>query len=450
MIHRIYNEWRKVLRLSATFLLAIFVLIACKKQIHTLGSSGIDEASLLAAGAIDTFSLETYSIFNDSFVTQNTGINLLGEMNDPVFGNVNAKFYTQLRLNAVSPNFGDTADIRMDSVVLAMVFSSYTGDFTKQTFEVYELNDAIDTAATYYEFSELNPKPKNLMDPAVGPLRPDPIASAIVDTVEVAPQLRLKLDTTFAKHMMGESTNNPTTYASNDNFLNYFKGLHIKTNNASLANGTGGVFGFNMSSSDSKMTVYYHRLEEVASVPTWVKKSYDFVISSASQNFNNVKITRGASANNGGKVQSALDNKANGMSEFYTQAFGIAGAVSIPGLSNIPKTAVIQKAILYLPIQYQTGSVFSPGTIVDFFQKTSEESNAVNFIYRSIAVSDFSKSVTHDIGAYVQEVVSGLTPNRPIYIYPSRYNTSANRIIFNGPNTMNKAKPKLYIIYTLF
>jgi Domain of unknown function (DUF4270) len=446
MIHRFTHEWRKVFTLSATFLLAVFLIVACRKKDTLVGSSGIDVNGLLAAGAVDTFTLETYSVLDDSINTKNPLLNVLGEMNDPVFGKMKNSFYTQLRLEAANPDFGDTNDIVMDSMVLAMQFSNYTGKLTPQTFEVYEVNEDIesDTAVKYYEFSSLSVKPTNLVAAGQGTITPEPIADAIIDTISVQPQLRIQLDTNFAKRLIGEAESGGTNFTSNDNFLNYFKGLYIKTNNAPQAVGTGGIFAFNMLSNASKVTMYFRRWELVNNVNTLVKKQFDMVINGSSTNFNRVErdIT-------GSKVEQALNNPSNGLVSFYTQVFGLRAAVKIPGLSNLPKTAIIHKAVLYLPIEYQTGSVYSPGSTVLMFEKLTEGGNTAVRWYTP-TVSDFTKSVTQDIGTFAQQIVSGLKENKPIYISPSRISTSGDRVIFNGPNTTNKEKPKLYIIYTEF
>ena len=446
MIHRIKSEWRKVFILSATFLLVLFVGTSCKKKITAVGSTGIDEAGLLAAGAVDTFSLETYSILDDSINTKNPGVNTLGEMYDPVFGKIKTSFFTQIRLESGNPAFGPLADIIMDSVVLSMQYSFYTGKLTPQTFEVYELSQAIssDTAVKYYDFSSLAVKPINLIQAGYGTIKPEPIADAVIDTTKVAPQLRLRLDTNFAKAMITEANSGSTSFANNENFMNYFKGLFITTNNSAQSPGEGGVFSFNMGSSASKLSMYFRRWETINGTPTLVKKEFSFLIDGSTQSFNRAEINRSGTA-----VEQALNVKSNGLTEFYAQAFGTRAVVKIPGLSNIPKTAIVHKAILMLPIQYQTGSPFTTGSVVRMVEKLNETSNLA-IDWPSAGVSDFSKSVTQDISAFAQQIVSGLSENKPLYIFPSRSTTSGDRIIFNGPNTLNKVKPKLYIIYTEF
>lgn len=445
MIHRFKHEWRMVSILSATFLWSVFFMSSCKKKDTFIGSSGLDEAALLAAGAIDTFTLETYSILDDSINTTNPTFNVLGEMNDPVFGKIKTSFYTQVLLEAGNPDFGDTNDIIMDSMVLAMQFNHYTGKLTPQKFEVYEVDEAFSADdSAYYEFDSLDLKPGNLVAPGQGTITPEPIADAIIDTESVQPQLRIPLDTNFGRKLIVEAMSGGTNFSNNDNFLNYFKGIYVTTNNAPQASGQGGVFGFNMRSSNSKITLYFRRWEIVNGTPTLVKKRYDFVINATSKSFNRAQFDR-----TGSLVKQVLDDHSKGLVSFYAQAFGTRAVINIPGLSNISKKAVIQKAILFLPVQYQTGSAYSVGSSVNMFFKESVSSNNASVLFLTPPpISDFTKSVTQDISASVQKIVSGVIKNQPIYIAPERSATSGDRIIFNGPNTGNKKKPKLYIIYT--
>jgi len=446
MIHRFYRKWRRASLLSATFLFTIFISVSCKKKESPIGGSAYDASELLNAGAIDTFTINTYTIVDDSIITRNPLLNVLGEMNDPVFGKVKAYFYSQIRLATANPVFGDLSQISIDSFVLALRFADYTGAQSTQTFEVYEVDEEIssDTAVKYYEFSTLAVKPTNLVMPGKGTFKPDPIGDAAVDTSLVAPQMRISLDTNLARSLMVAASNGSSTFTSNDNFTNHFKGIQIKTNNPSQSAGQGTVYSLDMRSASSKLTIYYKKLELVIGVLTPVRKSYDFVINENCQSFNHLEVER-----TGTKVQQCLDNPSNGLQEFYAQSFGVRGVIEIPGLSNLPKKAVIHKAVLDLPIQHQTGSIYSPGYQAFLFKKFSLTSNLSLVLYNSI-LNEFTKSITTDMRAYVQDIVSGKLDNDPIYISPSRSITAMDRIVFNGRNTLNKVKPKIYIIYTEF
>ncbi|MFT5581395.1 MAG: hypothetical protein ACI9G9_000645, partial [Psychromonas sp.] len=148
MTHKFCHPWRRVFQLSATFLLAISLSVSCKKKDTSIGANAIDQNSLLNGAKVDTFSLKSFSIIEDSVRTKNPAQNTLGSYVDPVFGKVDASIYTQIRLASSNPNFGNTSQIVLDSFVLAMRYSGFTGKNDPQTFEVYELEEEISSVTT--------------------------------------------------------------------------------------------------------------------------------------------------------------------------------------------------------------------------------------------------------------------------------------------------------------
>ncbi len=85
--------WRKVGILSATFLSLFFLLSACNKADSVLGLNALDPSDLLNANQVDTFTLETYTIVEDSVITDNPAFSLLGSYNDPQFGTFDASLH---------------------------------------------------------------------------------------------------------------------------------------------------------------------------------------------------------------------------------------------------------------------------------------------------------------------------------------------------------------------
>ena len=117
--------WRKSITLSATFLLALFVSVSCKKKINTIGQNTINQNEILGSNGTDTFSINTYTVNDrmDSLATSSAVYGILGSYNDPEFGTVNAEIYTGVKLKAFSPNFGTISAITVDSVVLSLKYS---------------------------------------------------------------------------------------------------------------------------------------------------------------------------------------------------------------------------------------------------------------------------------------------------------------------------------------
>lgn len=433
--------WRKGLFLSATFLL--FVLIAstgCKKKETSLGKDTIDQNNLLSSAGIDTFQLKTFTIGVDTVISDNPSYALLGSYNDPIFGQVNAEFYTQLRLEGTNPDFGDLNTIAIDSFVLGLEYAGYYGETGYQTFEVYEITDpnGLSLDSTYYSFSTLAVSSTNLMAPGKEVVKLDENTTTVIGSDTVDSQLRLHLDTNKARTLLEDAMiNNPTAFSSNEEFANYFKGLLVRTNNGPQLSGEGGVFYFNLNDAYTKATIYYTQ--------AGVQKTFDFLINSNAADFNHVDIDY-----TGTNVETVINDTVSGMTEFYAQSFGARAVIQIPGLSNIPKNAIIHSAVLELPIQHQTGTKYEPSNDASIATRTSSTVDQLVGVNALATYVSSSKQYEVDLRAFIQAIVNEELDNTEIIISPLLFITSMERIVFNGPNTNNKAKPKLRVLYTEF
>lgn len=430
------------------FLLLSFVIIqSCKKKDSLVGKDTINQDDLLNATVIDTFSLNTYTIWEDSVITSTSSVALLGNYVDPVFGSVDASFYTQLRLPSTNPNFGDLATIVVDSFVLGLKYSEVYGTLEDQTFEIYELADTMDVSTIYYSFDSKAIKSNNLIDPNRSTLTPDPFKDIKIDTSTFDPQLRLYIDTNLAKQFMSEANNSTGSFASNAAFASYFKGLYVKSA-SNFSSGQGAVFSFDINDPISKLTIYYKQ--------AGVKKTFDFLINSSAAKFNHLNID-----NTGTSVESVVNYPSTGNDYFYTQAIASRGVVEIPGLENLGNNIIIHEASLLLPVTYQEGDNYGPGLDVNF--ATNMESTSRLFSVGAGIYDEINSYFKVDLKSYVQAKVSKqkypvtidgveldlLIDGSKIYIYPKKYNSSVNRIIFYGPNSTSY-KPKLTLKYTEF
>lgn len=430
--------WRKGIVLSATFLSIALVSVSCKKKENLIGSNTIDQNDILSSGGIDTFSLITYTFKEDSTQTKNNVVSLLGSYNDPSFGMVNAEIYTQLHIQSNAPNFGDLSTIAVDSFVLGLVYSGYYGKKGDQTIEVFEITDAagIHKDSSYYAFSTLSTSATNLVAPGYEVLSMDPDKVTIINDIEVPSQLRIYLDTNKARSIIEDTESDPASFATTAAFTEYFKGLRIRTSNGAQSSGQGGVFYFNLKASSSKLTIYYTQ--------AGVKKTYDFYINGETTHFNYVNMN-----NTGKRVQDVINSPSLGQVEYYAQAFKSRAAIEMPGIVNIPSNAVVHSAIMEIPVSHQTGVEYEPAGAVAVLREDPD--NPGKYIAIGNAVySSVKKNYSFDLRFHVQRVVSGEIENSKLVISPLFFNSSGDRIIFNGSQTANKMKPKLRILYTEF
>jgi len=429
--------WRKGLVLSATFLFSIFLIVSCKKKENSIGENTIDQNELMFSDGIDTFQLTTYSYVDDSIITDNAPFAVLGSYNDPVFGNFDAGFYTQFRLEKFNLDLGDLSTVVVDSFILSLEYIGQYGKAGVQNVEVYEITEDMFLDSTYLSDGVLLTDPLDLVFPGMNAINFDENAMTVVgeDTLAQS-QLRIPLSTSKAKSIFIDAMSGGGYFADNDAFLDYFKGLYVTTNNTMQLPGEGGVGYFNLNDPSSKMTIYYTQ--------NGVQQEYNFQINSSCADFNRVEVDDVAGPNN------ILGDNTVGQNQFYAQAFGMRAAVEIPGLSSIPRNSIIHKAILELPVEYQTGGLYDPGTDASIATNLEIGGTKLYGVNTIGDYSDFRKSFEIDIRSYAQAIVNDEIVNTRLIISPILHNTSAERIIFNGPSTTNKDKPKLYILYTEF
>ena len=426
-----------MIRSIALFFLCFFAIIACKKKEYQLGSDVIDPSSILSGTSIDTFSLVTYSILEDSVISDNPANVVLGAYQDPIFGNYKASIYTQLRLAGVDPNFGDPSLIVIDSFVLALEYVGYYGDLDPQTFEAYELEESLSLDSTYYSFSSIPHSATNLVPTDKATITPNTSSPTIVGEDSLAPQLRIHLDTNLARSLITEATSGSTTFSSNDEFLSFFKGLHIKTNNPAQSQGEGAALYLDINDPSSKATIYFRQEGE----PT----TYDLLINSDCADFTKVLIDQ-----IGSDVEQVIIDSTQGQDTYYAQAFGARAALSIPGLLDLPQNIIIHRADLSLPIQFQTGYKYQPGSNVSVATRVDSLSQGLINVGIVGVYNPTQKSFDLNIRDYVQSIVNKELPLTELLVSPLFFINSAERIIFNGSKTINKMKPKLTITYTSY
>jgi hypothetical protein len=417
--------------------LCFVAFISCKKKEYALGSDVIDASTILNGTSLDTFTLRTYSIEEDTVISDNPANVVLGSYVDPTFGAYSASFYTQLRLAGVDPNFADPSEIVIDSFVLALEYVGYYGALDPQTFEVYELEESLSLDSTYYSFSNLAHSATNLVPAENATVTPNTSSPTIVDGDSLAPQLRIHLDTNMARSLIVEAASANGTFSSNEAFLDFFKGLHIKTNNNSQLPNEGAALYLDINDPSSKATIYFKQNGEAT--------SYDLLMNSDCADFTHVELDASNTS-----LDEVIADSTLGQNEFYAQAFGSRAAVSIPGLLSLPENIIIHRADLTLPIQFQTGYKYQPGNNLSVATRIDSSSTQLANIGVIGVYNSLDKNFNINIRDYVQSIVNKELTLTELVVSPLFFINSAERIIFNGSNTINKMKPKLTITYTSY
>ena len=424
--------WRKTILFFAAFFCLTTSFTSCKKKNNPIGSEALSSGSIMNSQGIDTFKIKTYTVEEDTVFTMDPEFNLIGSYNDEVFGTVEASFYTQLTLSGFSPDFGDINNLVVDSAVMAFEFGGYYGNLNQQLFEVYELNESLTRDSSYTRSSVIQTSTQNLVPTAnnEGLITPNTEKRAIVGNDTLNPQLRIPLDNVFAKNLLTIAE----TAASDVDFVESFKGLHFKVNNGLLSPGEGSVIYLATTKPASKLTVYYTEGGQ--------QGSFDFIVTGKAIDFNHT-LTDYSNT----RVQQVIDNNSLGDEEYYAQAFSTRAKIDFNSINDLPENVIIHSATLELPVNYYVGSNFYPSSEVNVSAQLFENDDR-KYVVTSVPYNKTKKSYVIDLRTYVQNIIKGEIRNNGLFISPKKYNTTVERLIFNGANSTNKKQPKLSIVYT--
>jgi len=201
----------------------LFIAVACEEP-DEIGLNLIEDPEDLKSTDLK---LTAYSTREDSVPTNYTAKNLLGFLEDPVFGSTKASIYCEFRLREDSLDLGENPVL--DSVLLKLYYADkgyYGNRFTPQNIKVYELSENFpQEKSTFYSTFELPFKAQPLADTIAMPLPDDDVPVGEGDTL--SPHLRIRLSEEFGQKLIdGSGTEH---FANNEKFIEYFKGLNIRS-----------------------------------------------------------------------------------------------------------------------------------------------------------------------------------------------------------------------------
>lgn len=280
---------RAIAKSLGTILLGLIVFSSCQKinEATDLGSDLIPPID-----NINTFdTILTVQAFNDTFEAPEDSIfharaeeHFLGLINnDPIFGKTDARVMVELKpANYGRYPFGRKDSLLIDSIVLVLNYVESYGDTTiPQTVNVYEMdqsnNFTIDSAyilrANFIYPAITNPAPLG-----TGTFIPSTLNDSIKafqDTTNN--QLRIKLDTNFARRLFNYDTTN--AYKNDSIFKSLFKGFAIQ----SMSSGNA-IVGLNLGGANTKLAFYYRQPKKTGTLDSSTVSYFNFTALSAAAN----------------------------------------------------------------------------------------------------------------------------------------------------------------------
>ncbi len=424
------------------------LLTSCKKEGNLFPEFNNEN---LTVHFTDTLNLLTSLLKDDSVRTDVASLNLLGIYNDTIMGFASSSFYTEITLSGANVNFGNNAII--DSAVLSLKYASptslYGSYYDPMSINVYRLNEQLSQSAYYcYHTADYSSYPTPLGSLTYLPYMNDSLQ--IIqngDTVWQEPHIRIKLDNTFGQELLNAG-NNTNSIANNSALKTIVNGLYITPTTSvatsTLAKGHGSIIYFDVNSSLSTLTLYYHN-------DLGTGKSYSFLINSESKKFNHFEHNY-----TGTDVEKQLSRVGFDPTITYVQSMGgVKTKLSIPNLRNLSKDGkiIINKAEVIFTINAGTGINLAP---IPTLALTGINSNG-----ESVFLTDFfegatyfggnynssSQTYTFNIARHIQELVNNNATDYGLYLISSGSSVMANRSIINSFNHPSN-KIQLNITYS--
>ncbi len=264
----------KSFRLLANLIMLILLIaVSCKKEPGQIGMNLQPESDKINVVFSDTTTLIAYSKIVDSIRSDEATLNLLGSYFDPVFGPNTAAFQVQARLSKTSYDFG-TAPV-LDSLILTLrIYDVYGDSLFEQHIVVYELDEAIYIDSSYYSTSTTVVKPTLLADVSFVPNIND---SVVIDGDTLIPHQRIHLDEITTELGDRLLTADGDVMSNSTDFLEFFRGLRVKSEITSI---DGGIMYVDLVNTMSRMILYYHN-EDTDSL------KYDYLFTDHSARYNN-------------------------------------------------------------------------------------------------------------------------------------------------------------------
>jgi hypothetical protein len=246
----------------AIFPTLVILLASCHKNTSPVGVNILPNSDQLGAAYAEVSASSSFSMFDDSVYTKDiSNSNMLGSINDPVFGRSDASIYSSFEPPGSIVQGALGVNPVLDSLVLTLVYATGVasmGDTTQPlSLDVFPLTERIYRDSSYYSGRNIGyDKNYSLIEGGHGktfyPYIHTHIKANKDDQVYTYAEIRVPL-----RKELGEMLFNYSYLGSVSAFQNVFYGLFITTNRSILPQPSyGSIFYVDMNA--SSILMYYH------------------------------------------------------------------------------------------------------------------------------------------------------------------------------------------------
>ena len=449
------KELATMYKFAIGFAWVVIAFWSCSDDPSKIGLGILPTGDLVHVMKATDRNIQSYTDHDVTLRTDETGYNLLGTINDPVFGKTATEFASQYRISSY-PKY--KKEDHVDSLVYYVAYKEYYGDSTTpQKFKVYELASDLSFDAKYYQDTDLKSLAKTNALASLtyiprfskdslttnSPSKADP-----QDTV--THELAFYLDNSLATKLMTADT---TILSDNKLFTNYFKGLYVESEDISQGGAVMKIIG-------SGLVLYFHKDNDTT-------KYLDNFYS----NGNAARVNRFHHDYSTTSFATDLGNSASNDTLIYLQTTGgLHSKITVPNLGSwtklIPELADTKDTANLIINQAQLIFTVEP-TMTDIkVYKTAEQlflvaiDKAQNLSDSLVRPSDYYLSPAYFGGAYnktdqtyrfnitrhMQDIIEGKKTNYGFYLETVYKNSMYRRAVLKGAKS--KTGIRLEVTYS--
>lgn len=319
---------------------------------------------------------DTFGLANDSQYLSRSAEHFLGLINtDPFFGKTDARMFFELKpaLYGTYP-FARKDSVKIDSIVLVLNYLETYGDTnTAQQIKVYELDQSnnfrSDSAYLIRKenFTYNTAAPLSIPGQIFFPRNLNDSVKAFRDTTKN--QLRIKLDTNFARRLFNYDTSN--AYKTDSIFRANFKGFALRSEGSGNA-----IMGFDFGSANTKLAIYY-KIPKQGSTVIDSNMVYYFFFTSLSAAAQYVKRDY-----TGTPLQASLGGATQDPVVYLQGSPGTFATVKIPDLGTLSNRLIHRAELIVEQLYDINDSTFYAPEVL--YLDASDPTITSNYKYRTI------------------------------------------------------------------
>lgn len=300
--------------------LLVITLFSCKKETGSVGlQDGDDDKGLIR---VDTLSLYTRTVLEDSIRSDDMSYQLLGATQDADFGFNQSSVVTAFRLPGA--NFSFPAGTQIDSVVLQLKYlddDQFSGNLnTPMNIQVSEIDYRMYDDSSYYSNQSI-PLISGTGSTRSGLVHKLGDSVDIVEngvSVRYAPHMRIPLSAAIVNKIQNAGA---SELASNQAFKDYMNGVKIEVDAPGLANGEGNIVMLDLRHTISGMAVYFNDTGKYL----FPIGTDGIRVNLYSHDFSNAPL-----------IQAQINASGQSFDKTYVQSMaGLKTKIEVPGLLNI-------------------------------------------------------------------------------------------------------------------